>query len=314
MILVGGENLIDLVPLKGGADNSFKALPGGSSFNCAMALGRQGQKVGYLTPVSNDSMGDLLANTLTDSGVELLSARRSEPTSLAVVSLKNGTAAYQFYRNNTAERMITLNGLHASTPKSVQALQLGSLAITDGADADIWAEYYCQMHDSGTFTALDPNIRAGFIHDRTRYLARLDTLLTHTDLLKLSDEDLNWLYPNTPLPEAATKLAKRTCAKLLIVTLGPDGAFALANGKTTQIKAAPVPALRDTIGAGDTFMATLLAQLSRQNMLSAPALANMTTQETQALMQWAAQGAALNCTKTGCNPPSHEALLDAAKG
>jgi len=308
MILVGGENLIDMVPLHGNEPNSFQALPGGSPFNCALALGRQGQSVGYLTPISSDNLGDLLAKTLTTSGVELLSKRRDEPTSLAVVALRNGVASYQFYRNNTAERMVALNRLIGCTPKDASALHLGSLALTGGADADIWAEYFCEMHRQGLFTSLDPNIRATFIHDRDEYIARLDTILRHTDLLKLSDEDMIWLYPDEEIMAAAAKFLARSSAKILVVTLGGDGAFALANGQTIRIDAASVPDLRDTIGAGDTFMATLLAHLARNDALAALALQQMNGQDVRELLDWAAHAAALNCAESGCNPPKFAQL------
>lgn len=308
MILVGGENLIDLVPIEGGAPYSFQALPGGAPFNCAMALGRQGQKVGYLTPVSSDNLGNLLTTTLTDSGVEVLSKRRDEPTSLAVVALQDGAASYQFYRNGTAERMVTLEGLIKRTPTDAKALHLGSLALADGADADVWAQYFCQIHQQGIFTTLDPNIRAAFIRDRAAYMARLDMVLGHTDLLKLSDEDLNWLYPDQGTQAAAAKLAKQSLAKILIVTLGGDGAFALVNGRAIHIEATPVSDLRDTIGAGDTFMATLLACLSRADALTADAIHKMDGKSIRELLQWAAQAAALSCARSGCNPPDFPAL------
>ncbi len=75
-----------------------------------------------------------------------------------------------------------------------------------------------------------------------------------TDLLKLSDEDLSWFYPDENVADAANKLMKRTSAKLMVVTLGAEGAFALSNGNTVTINSAPVENLRDTVGAGDTFM------------------------------------------------------------
>ncbi len=314
MILVGGENLIDMVPLQGGAPNSFQALPGGSPFNCAMALGRQGQGVGYLTPVSSDSLGDLLADTLTASGVTLLSARRTEPTSLAVVALRDGVASYQFYRNATAERMVSLNGLIESTPNGVLALQLGSLSLTGGADADVWADYYCEMHRRGVFTSLDPNIRAAFIHDRDEYLARLDRVLAHTDLLKLSDEDLSWMYPGEGIESAAAKLAERSSAVVQVVTLGGDGAFAMAGGRTITVDAAPVADLHDTIGAGDTFTATLLGHLARNDALTVNAVKEFDEPDIRDWLQWAAQAAALNCAQDGCNPPSLATLKASVRG
>ncbi len=308
VILVGGENLVDLFQTEQGDGLSYQAKPGGSPFNCAMAIGRQRARVGYLTPVSKDNLGQLLAATLEGSGVDLLAARHEEPTSLAVVSLNDGVPSYQFYRENTAERMVTLEGLTSITPEAVQAFYVGSLALTGGEDADAWAEYYCVMKAKGVFTALDPNIRPAFIHDRSRYIARLNRVLMQTDLLKLSDEDLEWLFPDENVADAASKLMKRTTAKLLVVTLGGEGAFALANGCKVTIKSAPVLNLRDTVGAGDTFMATLLAYLSRHNALKPDALADMNVEKIERLLKWAACAAALNCEKDGCNPPTLEEL------
>lgn len=308
MIVVGGENLVDLIQTEEGSGLSYQARPGGSPFNCAMAIGRQGVRVGYLTPVSKDSFGQLLAETLEGSGVDLLAARRDEPTSLAVVSLKDGVPKYQFYRENTAERIVTLEGLTSRTPEAVLAFYVGSLALSGGKDADAWADYFCAMKAQGVFTALDPNIRPAFIRDRGEYLARLDRVLMHTDLLKLSDEDLEWLYPAETIDDAANMLRTRTSAKLLVVTLGGNGAFALSNGQKIGVKPAPVTHLRDTVGAGDTFMATLLAHLSRNRALTPEALAKMDANEVEELLNWAACAAAINCERDGCDPPTSETL------
>eukprot|EP00425_Heterocapsa_triquetra_P031177 CAMPEP_0195111228 /NCGR_PEP_ID=MMETSP0448-20130528/95325_1 /TAXON_ID=66468 /ORGANISM="Heterocapsa triquestra, Strain CCMP 448" /LENGTH=233 /DNA_ID=CAMNT_0040147991 /DNA_START=20 /DNA_END=718 /DNA_ORIENTATION=- len=232
----------------------------------AKALGRQmqdGTSVGYLTPVSSDSLGTLLATGLIDAGVDLLAPCRAEPTSLAVVSLKEGIPSYQFYRECTAERMVSLKELNSNAPRNAIALLLGSLALTSGADADVWASFFCAKYGSGLFTMLDPNIRAAFIHDRDAYAARLNRVLVCTDLIKLSDEDLEWLCGGGDLVKEAAHLLDRSSARLVVVTKGADGAFALgrkrADGSRLEVhlKAAPVTALRDTVGAGDTFGATL---------------------------------------------------------
>lgn len=310
MILVGGENLIDFIQTDGdGGAPLYRANVGGSPFNTTKALARQGMSVGYLTPISSDTMGDLLADDLIKEGVELLAPRRSEPTSLAVVSINSGTPSYQFYRENTAERIVTLENLCEQCPKDVaMAFQLGSLAITDGSDADAWANFYVEMKTTGLFTSLDPNIRPAFIHDREAFLVRLNRLLENTDLLKLSDEDLEWIYPDESLFTAAEKLKQKSSAKLLVVTLGPDGAFALFDGKTIIIKPAPVDGLIDTVGAGDTFMSTLIATLFQSGKLNATALENMSESEIELLLKRASCAAALNCEQAGCNPPNLQEL------
>ncbi len=315
MIIVGGENLIDFIEVES-ADSStlYKANVGGAPYNCAKALGRQQVRTGYLTPISSDSLGDLIATALVDSNVAILAPRRPEPTSLAVVSIHHSVPSYQFYRENTAERNVAFADLVAATPQDAGALYIGSLALTDGADADIWADYYCAMRERGIFTALDPNIRANFIHDRNGYLARFERVIRHTDLLKLSDEDLAWLSPDTEVEEAARQLLARSSAQLLVVTLGDKGAFGLVAERKVSVPSAKVRALADTVGAGDTFMATLLARLDRLGALKQGALGAFTDQEIESLLTWAACAAALNCEENGCEPPRWEALKSRMRG
>lgn len=310
MILVGGENLIDFMQVSsdGGAP-LYRANVGGSPFNTTKALARQGMQVGYMTPISSDTMGGLLADDLTKEGVELLAPRRSEPTSLAVVSIASGIPSYQFYREDTAERMVTREGLFGQIQAGLPSgFQLGSLAITSGEDAEAWVDFYIQMKDAGVFTSLDPNIRPAFIHDRKIYLARLARLLEKTDLLKLSDEDLAWIFPDEPLFAAAEKLSRQTSAKLVVVTLGADGAFAIFNGNRTAIKPARVNGLVDTVGAGDTFMATLIASLFQAGRLNCAALEDMPDGNVELLLKRASSAAALNCEQAGCNPPDLHTL------
>ncbi len=304
MILVGGENLIDFIQT--GVDGeipTYKAMPGGSPFNIAMAIGRQELPVGYLTPISSDPLGDLLAARLEGSGVELLSDRRAEPSSLAVVALRDGIAAYQFYRERTAERMVTTDQLANATLASVSAICLGSLALTGGEDADIWADYYCHMHEKGVFTALDPNIRAAFIHDRPAYEARLQRVLDHTDLLKFSDEDLEWLMPGKAPKLAMQELAGRSSATLTVMTRGGEGAIAVSGSNRVEVPSHPVANLVDTVGAGDTFMATLVATLAHRDALKRDILSSLPEGEIESLIRRAAQAAAINCGRSGCNPP-----------
>lgn len=309
MIVVGGENLIDFIQVEGANQTPvYQANPGGAPYNCAKAVGRQNTPVGYLTPISTDSLGEVLAREITASNVTLLSPRREEPTSLAVVSLADGIPSYQFYREGTAERQVSLDALTNATPGNTQAIYVGSLALTSGADSDVWAQYYVDMHAKGIFTALDPNIRTSFINDRDGYLLRLNKVLAATDLLKLSDEDLAWLFPEEPQAKAANMLIEQTSAKLLVVTLGEDGAFALSNGRKITVPSAKVHQLRDTVGAGDTFMATLLSRLEKLGRLHADALADMNATDIEDLLSWAACAAALNCEKDGCNPPDLSTL------
>lgn len=306
MILVGGENLIDFLqdPPDGGHP-AFRAVPGGAPFNVAKAMARQAQPVGYLTPFSSDTLGRQLAAHLgAEAHMTALSPASTRPTTLAIVSLSDGQAQYQFYRENTAERDVTAEGLLARVPGTAKAFFVGSLAITDGQDAKAWTTVMLTLAERGLFTALDPNIRAAFIHDRAEYLARLDTLLETADLVKLSDEDLHWIAPGQDLRDAARGLAARARAGLFVLTEGSKGAFAIAGGTEYQVAAHPVPVLKDTVGAGDTFMGTLIAGAARLGRMTRGGLADLRPDEVETMLQDAARAAAINCGRTGCQPPT----------
>ena len=142
MILVGGENLMDMIQVDNRNENAlFEAVPGGSPYNLAMAAGRQGVQVGYVTPISEDSNGDQLAANLLSSNVRLLGPRVSAPTSLAMVNIEGGTPSYAFYREGTAERLVTLDKLIQNLTGEVAIFHIGSLALTGGSDASVWEEF-----------------------------------------------------------------------------------------------------------------------------------------------------------------------------
>ena len=306
MILIGGENLIDFIqdPPDGGHP-AYRAIPGGAPFNVAKAVARQEVEVGYLTPFSSDVLGQNLRDDLgREANVRMLAERSDRPTSLAVVSLSDGQAQYQFYREGTAERDVTFDGLQASVPATAEAFFIGSLAITDGADAEAWEALYMAQAQAGRFVALDPNIRAPFIHDRAGYLARLDRMLAQADLVKMSDEDIAWIMPGESPAAALRKMAERSSADLMVLTMGGDGAIAVAAGQDYAVPAAPVPEFKDTVGAGDTFMGTLLAQTRRIGRLKRGGLKDMPGDEIEALLSTAGRAAAINCGRSGCHPPT----------
>ncbi len=301
MILVGGENLIDFIEAE---DGLFTANLGGGPFNIAKALARQGQKVGYLTPISTDQMGERLAADLTADGVALLAPRSKAPTSLALVSLTNGQPSYQFYRQKTAERRVSNTMLNRIIPKQAKAFQLGSLALTSGKDADVWAQMYRALHQRGVFTSLDPNIRPDFIKNRRKYMARLAWILPKTDLLKLSDEDLAWLDSKRGLDDAAAHLRAKHKIPLVVLTMGIAGAKAFTTQGNFSVPAPKAEPFVDAVGAGDTFMGTLLAQLSAAGLLARDALETVPEKQLAGILATAAKAAAMNCQTSGCNPPT----------
>ncbi|MEM6479582.1 MAG: carbohydrate kinase [Pseudomonadota bacterium] len=306
-LAIGGENLIDFV--QDGSERmppAYVALPGGSPMNVAMAAARQGLQAHYLTPVSQDSLGDLIARRLKEDGVNLATPRRPEPTSLAVVSLKDGAATYAFYREGTAERQVTRAQLEDSAPSDMTAFHIGSLAVTGGADAPAYESFHKACHARGLLTSYDPNVRPSLTPDRDGFIARMERIAGHSTLLKLSDEDLHWVYPKMTEEDALARLAALSGAALIVLTKGPEGARALAADMRAQIPAAPVDPLVDTVGAGDTFMATLIRLMAERK-----GDYRFESADLERMLATASQAAAINCTRAGCQPPTLAELATA---
>ena len=310
MISVGGENLIDLVSGEAAVNGlpQYVANPGGSPFNVAMAAGRQGREVAYLTPVSEDALGELLAERLVRSHVKLVAPRLPHPTSLAVVSITDGIPSYAFHRNGTAERQVSIDSLQRDMPAATTLFHVGSLALIDGDDADIWETFFAGCQGRGLMTSMDPNVRPGLISDRDSYVARIRRMMRHVDIFKLSDEDLEWLYPDRSHDDALAACRDDCDAVLFILTLGGAGSRAFLGDIEIQADAPAVETLVDTVGAGDTYMATILSWVVETGLTSRAALAAIDENTLRAAIHRAASAAAINCGRSGCNPPWREEL------
>jgi len=309
MILVGGENLMDMIQVDNQYQNSlFKAIPGGSPYNLALAAGRQGVRVGYVTPISEDSNGDQLVANLLSSNVQVLGPRVPEPTSLAMVNIEGGTPSYAFYREGTAERLVNLEKLTKNLTDDVAIFHIGSLALTGGSDALVWEEFLGKAMDKGIKVSLDPNVRPSLVGEPDVYRQRIKRLMTKVDILKLSDEDLLWLFnENTDESSALSELRAIANAELLILTRGSKGSSIWHNDKWYAAPAYPVDKLSDTVGAGDTFMASVLVWLTKNENMKR--LGALELKEKQDLQYYAGKAASLNCKKQGCNPPWENELL-----
>ena len=309
MILVGGENLMDMIQIDNQNENAlFEAVPGGSPYNLAMAAGRQGVKVGYVTPISKDKNGEQLAQNLLNSNVSLLGPRVTAPTSLAMVHIDDGIPSYSFYREGTAERLVTLDSLSKNLTSEVSIFHIGSLALTGGEDALVWEEFVKRTRESNVKVSLDPTVRPSLIAEPDVYRQRIKNLMTEVDILKLSDEDLLWLFNDSAdETNALAELEAIARAEILIVTKGSQGSAIFHEKKWHEITSHPVEKLSDTVGAGDTFMASVLAWVMKKEKLNELALLELN--EKKELLNYAAKAAALNCEKQGCNPPWENELL-----
>jgi len=307
LVAVGGENLVDYVE----RDGIGVGHAGGSPFNVAMALARLGAKVEYISPISTDDWGEFLADTLADSGVSLTGGRRSEPTTMARVTIREGIPSYSFERDDTAERAVTQSSLAKALSKHARAIHTGSLTLTDGADAATWEAFCAACFNRGMFVSIDPNVRLSVISDIEGYRARLMRMLDRAHLVKMSDEDLEGLFPGLSQDAAVEILRERSSAPLIVLTKGREGASAWMGKMMVHTAAQSVGELADTVGAGDTFMATLLAGLAENGLLAPAGLEALTEEMLATLLRRAATAAALNCMREGCDPPTRAELAAA---
>jgi len=300
MILCCGEALIDMLPrtTKSG-DSAFVPVPGGAVFNTAIALGRLGVEAGFFSGLSSDFFGEILRESLNKSHVDSQLASVSDrPTTLAFVRFANGQARYAFYDENTAGRMLETADL-PQIPGHIQTLFFGGISLVS---EPCGSAYEALLLREGHCTSmLDPNIRPGFVTDEPTYRARLDRMMAQTDILKLSDDDLGWLYGEGDLHSQARDLIAKG-AKLVLVTEGAKGATAYTAQHRVFVPAKPAQVV-DTVGAGDTFNAGVLASLSAQGMLDKQALQAIGKPALIAALTYGIHAAAITVARAGANPP-----------
>ncbi|SHE73482.1 fructokinase [Ruegeria intermedia] len=307
MILCCGEALIDMIaePTVSGAQG-FVPHSGGAVFNTAIALGRLGAPAGMLTGLSRDMFGQQLAQALKDSHVDgsqvVLSDR---PTTLAFVQLQDGHATYSFVDENSAGRMLRPEDMPDQL-STTSALYFGGISLACEPCADAYAALL-DRHGAERAVMIDPNIRPGFIQDQTRYRTRLNRMIAQADIVKVSDEDLDWIVPGPETLEEKVPLLLQAGPAVVIVTRGSQGATGyLADGRTVSVPVTPVQVV-DTVGAGDTFNAGVLAQLHRAGLLSKKALRAILPDDLRAALELGGKIAAVTVSRAGANPPwAHE--------
>jgi len=301
MILCAGEALIDFLPRKTveGA-MSYQPFCGGSVYNTAIALGRLGVPVGLFTGLSTDFFGDMLQDGLKASKVSLAYTKIwDRPSTLAFVKLSNGHARYSFFDDNSAGRMLTRRDL-PKLEKKVQALHFGSISLIPEPGGDT-LEALMKREARARVISFDPNIRPGMIRDRRRHMARLTRMIAMADIVKVSDEDVAWMTGKDDARAAARKWLKLG-AKIVLVTRGAKGVEAFTSRFALSRPAAKVK-VADTVGAGDTFTAALLAALRAMKLLDKKKLAALSEENLSTALAFAARAAAVTCSRPGADPP-----------
>ncbi len=307
MFMVCGEALFDVFAAGDTASGmAFDGRIGGSPFNVAVGLARMGQAVGFFGGIGRGFAGERLMRALIDEGVDTEAVARSEaPTTLSLVGLDaQGQPSYAFYGQGGAERQVRHEHLAAITPNA-RAFHFGSYAMVVDPVGSTQRALVEREHLRSVI-AYDPNIRLNVEPDLGRWRATLQWMLARTHMLKLSVEDLALLHPGLAIERFAEQALAAGVA-WVVVTRGEHGAIGFTARDTVAV--APVAvAVVDTVGAGDTFQAALLTWLAEAGQLSPGALATLSAQQQRQALRFAAQAAAITCTRRGADLPRRAEL------
>ncbi|AQZ50156.1 carbohydrate kinase family protein [Martelella mediterranea] len=305
MILCCGEALIDMLPretTKG--EPAFSPYAGGAVCNTAVALARLGRPTGFFSGLSSDLMGDIIREKLDASNVDHSYVATSDrPTTLAFVKLVNGAASYAFYDENTAGRMIT----EADLPEigdDCRAMHFGAISLIPEPCGSTY-EALLMREAEKRVISLDPNIRPSFITDADKHRARIERMAAKADILKFSDEDLDWFGLEGSLDDKARHWIAAG-ASLVVVTRGSDSTIGYTATEKVEVASEKVEVV-DTVGAGDTFDAGILASLDLAGLLTKDKVRTLSANAIRDALALGAKAAAVTVSRAGANPPfAHE--------
>lgn len=308
MFVVCGEALFDLFPEETGDESRllFDARIGGSPFNVAVGIARMGRRSALLTGLSTDFLGEKLASALRREGVATdFLIRKSAPTTLSLVGLgADGSPQYVFYGDGAADRLVESSEL-PPFPDTVTGIHFGSYSIAVPPVADALSDL-ARREKGRRLISLDPNVRLNIMPDAAAWRRRVETLVAQADLLKISLEDVEALYPGEA-PEGLVARWLGAGVGLVVVTRGSGGIMGVTSGLAVELPAAPVEVV-DTVGAGDTFQAALLAALDELGLVNRAALNAIDRDTLRRILGFAARAAVITCTRRGADLPRRAEL------
>lgn len=307
-VVVIGESLVDLV-WRPSAD-LVRPVPGGSPANVATGLRRLGRPVTLVTCWGDDPPGKLVARYLMETGLDVVRAPDTSgrtTVALAYIDEDSGSATYEFVPHWDPVDLPTGHG--------VALLHTGSLAVVVAPGAGKVLEVCERLHSRpDCAVSVDLNVRPAVQPDRIAYRAAVERLATVTDIVKASDEDLHWLWPDRD-PGDSARVLLSLGPRLIVLTRGSRGATAYTRTHTDEVSvAAPRTQVVDTIGAGDAFQSALLdGLLVRGADATLSVRLPDTPEELRALLTRSVTAGALATTRSGAQPPGKDELAAALK-
>ncbi|MBX3609389.1 MAG: carbohydrate kinase [Hydrogenophaga sp.] len=304
MFIVCGEALFDVFAQTATPTGfALDARIGGAPFNLAVGLARMAQPVAMLTTLSRGFLGERLLQTLLDEGVSTALVQRSDAaTTLSLVGTDAaGVPAYAFYGEGCADRLLQVP---TTLPADARVLCLGSYTTVVGEVA-VSLRALVARERPNVLIAYDPNIRRNVVDDVAVWRTQIDWMLPHTDVLKLSDEDLRLIDGGDPDRFAQQAIAQGV--SLVLLTRGAAGATAWTSSQRCEVTA-PATQVIDTVGAGDTFQAAALAWLAEHEALRVERLRSLSGDALRSLLGFAVQAAAITCARRGADLPRRAQL------
>ena len=307
VVAVIGEALVDLVP--NGPDGGYRASPGGSPFNVAVGLARLGNRTSLMARFADDRFGRMLRAAAIAEGIDLEgAAHASERTTRAIASVDEaGGVVYDFDLEGTADWQWTAAELSRLRPDT-EVLHFGSLASWTPPGSERIGERVRKARASGdVLISYDPNIRPVALGERNRGVELVERSVGSADVVKMSCEDIEWLYPDRADDDVAAGWSELGPG-LVVVTDGPHGASAYRGTRRPLRRPGRRVAVVDTIGAGDAFTAGLLTGLIRRRLHRGGRLAEISDETLATIIDDAVLIAAVTCERAGADPPRLEEL------
>jgi len=317
MILVCGEALVDLFVLgESGARLAAEAVAGGSPFNVAIGLARLGCPAALCTGLSTDRFGRLLTDLLNKEGVNLDYAMRTPRlTTISVVATdRDGHPVYSFHGEGAADRSVRVADLKPVLEPEIEALTFGSYTLVVEPVAEAYLTL-AQREAGRRPIFLDPNIRPSVIGDIRNWPSQFRRFLRTATIVKASEEDIGVAYgTGTSIADVARDWMAQGPV-LVVVTRGSDGATAFLGERTIEVPGRKVEVV-DTVGAGDSFSAALLAGLRRARCLSLDRISALNAGTLASVLNYAVVASSITCSRRGADLPTGDdvdAVLSAAK-
>jgi fructokinase len=295
-IWVCGEVLIDILPTG--------PVVGGGPANTAKALARLGYEVDFIDGISTDAYGVSARKELSRDGVGLaLSLTSDKPTCTATVTLDSkGSASYEFLIDDTATFDFNSSWLPDPERLKPSVLHIGTLVTIIEPGASVLFDWAVKV---GEFAPIvfDPNIRPSVMADRAKYAAAVEKWVSISSVVKVSDDDIAWLYPSDSLDVVAHRWIEAG-VNAVVVTRGAKGLIGFTASGMEEVDGVKVDVV-DTVGAGDTVGAIVVEGIIKHSVHG------LQGQVLNAVLRKAAIAAGITCSRAGAQPPRAHELVDA---